>query len=236
VHSSRAVVATAIAYAVVVVARRLSRRDRNRSLVASRGRRRACRVTVAHPTPASFQPTPDDLNYSVKHPTLAAKGAVDGVLLSGSAIDDNDHLSRRDQGLEFLNVTSRVKTAVSTVGNADTWVINNNSTSVIDTHLLVVLTNLAPGVTVDATSKTTGTALPGGTSSGERAGEPYYRIFLPDGVLNPGQSISLTVIRTGGSSSSYTLKPVRSGQAVTVKLHAPASRTRTSKAGARSRT
>jgi hypothetical protein len=148
----------------------------------------------------------------VNHPDLAAKGAVDGELLSGSAIDDNDHLARRDQGLEFLDVSSQITTTVSTVGTADTWVITNGSASVIDTHLLVVLTNLAPGVTVDATAKTTGTALPGGTSSGEPAGEPYYRVFLPGGVLLPGESISVTVTRTGGGSgSSYTPK-VLSGQ------------------------
>ena len=82
----------------------------------------------------------------------------------------------------------------------------------IDTHLLVILTNLAAGVQVDAISKTTGEARPGGTSSGEPAGEPYYRIYLPNGVLDPGQSTSLTVTRTGGgSSASYTLK-LLSGQ------------------------
>jgi hypothetical protein len=64
----------------------------------------------------SFQPTADDLNYSQNHPTLAAKGAVDGVMLNGSAVDDNDHLSPRDQGLEFLNVDSKIATTVSTVG------------------------------------------------------------------------------------------------------------------------
>ncbi len=134
------------------------------------------------------------------------------MLLSGSAVDDNDHLSRRDQGLEFLNVDSQVTTSVSTAGNVDTWVITNSSASVIDTHLLVVLTNLTSGVTVDAASKTTGAALPGGASSGEPAGEPYYRVFLPSGVLDPGQSISVTVTRTGGgSSSSYTPK-LLSGQ------------------------
>ena len=104
-------------------------------------------------------------------------------------------------------MTPQVTAAVSTAGNVDTWVFTNNTASVIDTHLLVVLTNVAAGITVDATSKTTGTALPGGTSSGEPAGEPYYRIFLPSGVLSPGQSVSQTVTRTGGGfSSSYTPK------------------------------
>jgi hypothetical protein len=161
---------------------------------------------------ALFQPTADDLAYSTKHPTLAAKGAKDGQLLSGAAIDDNDPLAKRDQGLEFLNVTPQVTLAPSSTGNTDTWLITNRSASVIDTHLLVILTNLAAEVTVDATSKTTGQALPGGTSSGEPAGEPYYRIYLPNGVLNPGQSTSLTVTRTGGgASTSYTPK-LLSGQ------------------------
>src|SRR5205823_5410143 len=119
---------------------------------------------------------------------------------------------RRDQGLEFLNVSSQVATTVSTAGNADTWVFTNNTASVIDTHLLVVLTNLAAGVTVDAASKTTGTALPGGATSGEPSGEPYYRIFLPGGVLNPGQSVALTVTRTGGGSSSSYKPKLLSGQ------------------------
>jgi len=161
---------------------------------------------------ASFQPTADDLAYSTKHPTLAAKGAKDEQLLSGAAIDDNDPLARRDQGLEFLNVTSQVTMTPTTAGNEDMWLITNSSAEVIDTHLLVILTNLAAGVTVDAVSKTTGQALPGGKSSGEPVGEPYYRVFLPSGVLNPGQSVALTVTRTGGgSSASYALK-LLSGQ------------------------
>jgi cytochrome c peroxidase len=164
---------------------------------------------------ASFKDTfnlnADDLTYSAKHPTLAAKGAVDGVLLSGSAMDDNDPLSRRDQGLEFLDVTAKVATTVATSGNTDTWVITNSGTTVIDTHLLVIVSGLAQGVTVTAPEQTTGKALPGGKSSGEPAGEPYFRLYLPDGVLNPGQSISVNVTRTGGSSSSYKLK-VLSGQ------------------------
>jgi len=153
-----------------------------------------------------------DLDYTKNHPTLKAKGAVDGVLLSGSAMDDNDPLARRDQGLEFLDVTAQVAMSASTAGSTDTWVITNTSAAVIDTHLLVVLTKLASGITVDAGAKTTGQALPGGKPSGEAAGEPYYRIFLPEGVLQPGQSISVNVVRSGGgSSASYTLK-LLSGQ------------------------
>jgi hypothetical protein len=110
-----------------------------------------------------------------------------------------------------------VSTTVSTNGNVDTWVITNNSQSVVDTHLLAIVTNLPSGVTVDTTTTTGAPALPGGRASGEPVGEPYYRIFLPTnlnqpdpgmvGVLAPGQATSLAVTRTGGgSSSSYRLK------------------------------
>ena len=63
----------------------------------------------------------------------------------------------------------------------------------------MIVTGLPVGVTVDAKEKTTG-------------GEPYYRVFLPGGVLNPGQSISRTVVRTGGGSSSSYLFQLKSGQ------------------------
>jgi Di-haem cytochrome c peroxidase len=147
-----------------------------------------------------LQPSADDLAYSKNRPQLAALGAKDGMLLSGLAIDDNDPLARRDQGLEFLTVTPQATIAlVSSVGSQDTWLITNTSTSVIDTHLLVIVTGLPAGVTVDAKEKTT-------------AGEPYYRMFLPDGVLNPGQSVSRTVVRTGGGSSSSYVFQLKSGQ------------------------
>jgi cytochrome c peroxidase len=147
-----------------------------------------------------LQPSADDLAYSKNRPDLAALGAKDGMMLSGLAIDDNDPLARRDEGLEFLDVTPQASVQLSSSsGNTDVWLITNTSNSVIDTHLLVIVTGLPAGVTVDAKEKTT-------------TGTPYYRMFLPDGVLNPGQSISTTVVRTGGgSSSSYTFQ-LMSGQ------------------------
>jgi hypothetical protein len=153
-----------------------------------------------------------DLNYTANHPSLKAKGAIDGVLLSGLAMDDNDPLARRDQGLQFLDVTSQVSMAVSTIGNVDTWVITNNSTAVIDTNLLAVVKGLPAGVTVNTMERTTAQALPGGTTAGEPAGLPYYRMFLPDGVLSPGQSISLAVTRSGGGSSGAYSWKLYSGQ------------------------
>jgi len=148
----------------------------------------------------TFQPTVDDLAFSTKRPDLAALGAKDGLMLSGLAIDDNDPLARRDQGLEFLDVTAQAKvTLSSSSGQQDAWVITNTSSSVIDTHLLVIVTGLPAGVTIsNASSKT-------------KSGEPYFRVFLPNGVMNPGQSIGVNVVRSGGSSGSYTFK-LSSGQ------------------------
>lgn len=147
----------------------------------------------------TLQPTADDLAYSTKRPDLAALGAKDGLMPSGLAIDDNDPLARRDQGLEFLDVTKQVQIQVSaSSGNRDEWLLTNMSSSVIDTHLLVIVNGLPAGVTVDAKEKTTG-------------GKPYYRMFLPEGVLRPGQSVSVTLVRTGGASNSYTLQ-LMSGQ------------------------
>lgn len=147
-----------------------------------------------------LQPSADDLAYSKNRPDLAALGAKDGLMPSGLAIDDNDPLARRDQGLEFLDVTSEVSIQLSSSsGDQDVWTITNTSGSVIDTHLLVIVTGLPAGITVDAKETTT-------------SGKPYYRVFLPEGVLSPGQSIATTVVRTGGgSNSSYTFQ-LMSGQ------------------------
>ncbi|MEP7121631.1 MAG: cytochrome c peroxidase [Byssovorax sp.] len=148
----------------------------------------------------TFQPNVADLAFSQNRPDLAALGAKDGMMLSGLAIDDNDPLSRRDQGLEFLDVSAQANVVLSSsFGGQDAWVITNTSSSVIDTHLLVIVTGLPAGVTI------------GNTSSKTKTGEPYFRLFLPDGVISPGQSIGVTVVRSGGSSGSYTLK-LLSGQ------------------------
>ncbi|MFO0578068.1 MAG: cytochrome c peroxidase [Polyangia bacterium] len=148
----------------------------------------------------ALQPSADDLLYSKNRPDLAALGAKDGMMLSGLAIDDNDPLARRDQGLEFLDVTARASMQlISSSGNQDRWLITNTSSSVIDTHLLVIISGLSGGITVDAKEKTS-------------AGKPYYRLFLPEGVLNPGQSISMTVLRSGGGSSGSYMLQLLSGQ------------------------
>jgi cytochrome c peroxidase len=127
------------------------------------------------------QLSPLDNLYSVYRPDLAALGARDGFPISGLNEDNNDALSRRDAGLEFLNVTSQaVPTRVysDTLGNRqlDVYKITNNGTTVVDTHLLTVARGLPREVRLANAS--------GRTSSGD----PYLRLFLGQGVLEPGQS------------------------------------------------
>ena len=128
-----------------------------------------------------FQPSKRDLTYSKYRPDLAALGAKDGFMPSGLAINNNDPLSRRDQGLEFLNVTSQAvpsRVRSETVGNRqlDVYKITNNGTTVVDTHLLTIVRGLPRQASLNNASGTT------------KSGEPYLRLFLKEGVLQPGQS------------------------------------------------
>ena len=130
----------------------------------------------------TFQPNVRDLTYSKFRPDLAALGAKDGLMPSGLAIDDNDPLARRDQGLEFLDVTSQLSFRIVDSDRdggrqTDRYRITNTSTSIVDTHLLLIAKGLSNGVRlVNASGLTSG-------------GEPYLRVFLTEGVLLPGQSI-----------------------------------------------
>lgn len=138
-----------------------------------------------------FQPTSSDLTYSTNHPELAALGAKDGQLLSGLAIDNNDPLSRRDEGLEFLDVTQQVRVERLGGGHpgAATEAIyrfTNTSQAVVDTHLLVIIRGLPSGVRLKNASGLT------------RSGDPYVRMFLRNGVLQPGQRITQRLVFSGG--------------------------------------
>jgi cytochrome c peroxidase len=137
----------------------------------------------------TLQPNERDLTYSKYRPDLAALGARDGFVISGLATDNNDPLSRRDQGLEFLDVSSQL--AIDRIGSdrrrehqrdedgrqTDEYRITNNSRSVVDTHLLIVVRGLSHQIRLKNASGTT------------RNGDPYIRVFLQDGVLQPGQNI-----------------------------------------------
>jgi hypothetical protein len=148
----------------------------------------------------TLQPNSHDLTYSKYHPELAALGAKDGFMLSGRAIDDNDSLARRDEGLEFLDVTSQLITQ-SRVGIAGDDQVNvvritNTSASLVDTHLLAIVEGLPSAVRMENASGIT------------HDGKPYLRIFLPAGVLNPGQSIERNLVferPSGGVPVSFNL-------------------------------
>jgi hypothetical protein len=143
----------------------------------------------------TFQPNERDVTYSQFHPELVPLGAKDGFLLSGLAIDSNDPLTRRDEGLEFLDVTtettiSLVSRQVNPTLQDDVYRITNSSTSIIDTNLLVIAQGLPRGVRLLNGSGTTsgGVPLENGSAT-TSAGEPFQRVFLPSGVLQPGQTI-----------------------------------------------
>ena len=130
----------------------------------------------------TFQLTEPDFIYSVYRPDLAALGAIDGRTAGGLPQDDNDPLSRRDLGLEFLDVTAQVGIALiesNHIGDRqeDVYQITNNSSSIVDTHLLMVVKGLPDRIELENASGITST------------GEPYRRVFLANGVLLPGQSI-----------------------------------------------
>ena len=141
-------------------------------------------------TTITMQPNARDLTYSVYRPDLAALGAMDGFMPSGRPISNNDPLSRRDAGLEFLDVTSQANTVLTSstrTGNRqqDVYQITNtNSSTVIDTHLLIIVQGLSSQFRLENASGTTS------------AGDPYIRVFLPDGVLLAGQSITQTLTFT----------------------------------------
>ncbi len=148
-------------------------------------------------TTDTFQPNARDLTYSVYRPDLKALGAKDGFMPSGLTPDNSDALTRRDLGLEFLDVTSMAAISrydAARVGedgrNVDVYRITNNGTSVIDTHLLVIAKGLPKNVRMINASGTTS------------AGDPYRRIFLRNGVLEPGRSIFVRLRFSGRDNPS----------------------------------
>lgn len=133
-----------------------------------------------------FQLSPIDFTYSKYRPDLAALGAVDGRPPSGMPQNNDDPLSRRDMGLEFLDVTAQAHSAIITERHGArverVYRITNSSTAIIDTHLLMVARGLPRQIRMENATGATST------------GEPYRRVFLPRGVLLPGQSIVETLV------------------------------------------
>ena len=141
-------------------------------------------------TTDTFQPNERDLAYSRYRRDLVAvsQGRLrDGFMPSGLPPDNNDPLSRRDRGLEFLDVSSQAQVALierdrDNGRQRDVYRITNASQSIIDTHLLLVAKGLPRQIElVNGSGKT-------------RAGEPYRRVFLKDGVILPGQSIVVPLV------------------------------------------
>jgi hypothetical protein len=159
-------------------------------------------------TTKTLEPNERDLTYSMFRPDLAALGAHDGRMPSGRPRSNDDALSRRDMGLEFLDLTGLVnvaRTSAHDIGRQrqeDTYKITNNGSSPVDTHLLMQVRGLPSGIQMENASGNTGT------------GDPYLRVFLADGVLLPGQSTVQTLAfkRQGNAPPvSYTLS-LLSGQ------------------------
>jgi hypothetical protein len=105
-------------------------------------------------------------------------------------------------GLEFLDVTAQA--TISGIEsdrrgeggrNVDVYEITNTSSSIIDTHLLVIAKGLPNDVRLRNASGTT------------KDGDPYLRLFLPDGELAPGQSITVRLRFGGrhGAQANYSL-------------------------------
>ena len=157
----------------------------------------------------TLQPNSRDFAYLKARTGLGAPGVGEGPMPSRLAIDDNDKLSRRDQGIEFLDVTSQLhfKLIDSDRGDGrqtDKYRITNNSTTVVDTHLLLIAKGLASGVRMVNASGVTG------------SGAPYLRVFLAEGVLLPGQSIERSLSfqqapRSEKARPQYTIN-AQSGQ------------------------
>jgi di-heme cytochrome c peroxidase len=149
-----------------------------------------------------------DVTYSVYRPDLAVLGAVDGRPGSGAPPDNDDALSRRDMGLEFIDVTTQVNVALisSTRSNGGrqehVYRITNTSSSPVDTHLLMIARGLSFAIEMENASGRT------------ENGDPYLRVFLADGVLPPGQSMIQTLTFKRHSNAppvGYTLQ-LLSGQ------------------------
>ncbi|MBP6821884.1 MAG: hypothetical protein KA368_10085, partial [Acidobacteria bacterium] len=139
----------------------------------------------------SFELNERDLKYSIYQPTLATLGAIDGLMASGLCTVNNDALTRRDSGLEFLDVTSRITVGFQRMlyqfGEDQTYRLNltNISDEPIDTHLLLFFKGLPFGTSVLSGE--------GRASKGDVAGLPYQRVFLPNGVIEPEKSVDVIV-------------------------------------------
>ncbi len=142
-------------------------------------------------TTETFELNDRDLTYSVYRPELAALGARDKLVASGLSKVNEDALTRRDLGLEFLDVSSRIKISQKIVkyGFGYTQIhklrLTNTSHEPIDTHLLLCFKKLPLGAKVLSAA--------GQTTATPDEGLPYQRVYLPDGGIAPGASAYVTI-------------------------------------------
>jgi cytochrome c peroxidase len=143
-------------------------------------------------TTDTFELNARDLACSINRPDLAALGAVDGLMPSGLCPTSNDALTRRDRGLEFLDVTSRVVISLREVtldsrNNIQTHhlLLTNITGDPVDTHLILCFMTITPGVAViDAEGLTRTTPV---------NGVPYLRVFIPEGSIGPTEVVEAAV-------------------------------------------
>ena len=125
---------------------------------------------------------------------------------SGLCPSNNDALARRDRGLEFLDVTSNVAATLIRIDidaanqiQTHHLTLTNISSQPVNTHLILCLMTMTPGVqAMDAEGQTTVTPL---------RGVPYLRFFIPDGQIPPDGSMDILVrFRAGATTKvAYTL-------------------------------
>jgi len=151
----------------------------------------------------------DDLRWFIDQQVGGLKNLKDGLMPSGEAIDDNEPLTRRDEGIDPpIDVTSATSYALvnrdlQAGEQSDIYSIKNKSAAIIDTNLLVIAEGLPKGVRLIGPHT-------GVTSSGA----PYLRVYLTNGVLNPGESTVQTLnfkVPKGSAPLRYSLD-LRSGQ------------------------
>lgn len=151
----------------------------------------------------TFELNARDLTYSLNRSDLASLGAVDGLMASGLCSSSNDALTRRDRGLEFLDVTSRIVVGLRGVDKDASkqiqthhLALTNISSEPVDTHLIICFMTMTAGVTVmDAEGRTKTTPV---------TGVPYLRVFIPGGTIEPGEVMDVAVRLSAAATTNVT--------------------------------
>jgi hypothetical protein len=93
----------------------------------------------------------------------------------------------------------------------DVYKITNNSSSIVDTNLSLIIQGLANGVRLVNASGITQSGDPklvvflpsGDLTPGPKGGDPFISVILPNGgVLQPGQSITEKLVFAGARNDS----------------------------------